>query len=106
MVPQETEQVPAAGSSMMVKHPSWPRTKACRAALASRMNPVIAPEALMPLGKVPRPGAVPAPGASNVVMVVVFSPAFAKKPSPNVHRTRQSADLNILINVFDNLFFI
>src|SRR5260370_29617020 len=91
MVPQDVEQVPAPGSSKMVKVPSGARRKPCRAALTSRVNPVIAPEGLMPLGKVPWLAAVPAPGASNVVMVVFVPPAFTERPSPNVHRTRQSA---------------
>jgi hypothetical protein len=83
------------------------------------MNPVIAPEGLMPLGKVPWPAAVPAPGASNVVMVVlVVGPAFTERPSPNVQRTRQSTldergraldaqtKLEILVRVLDRIFFM
>jgi len=75
----------------MVKVPSGARRYPCRAELASRMNPVIAPESFMPLAKVPWPAAVPAPGASNVVMIVFVPPAFTERPSPNVQRTRQSA---------------
>src|SRR5580704_2519045 len=102
----------------MVKCPSQVRRKACRALLASRMNPVIAPELLMPLGNVPKPGCVPAPGASNVVMHVFFSPAFTESPSPNVQSTSQSAigrhgqtldaqsDFKILVRVLRRVFFM
>jgi hypothetical protein len=81
------------------------------------MNPVIAPEGLMPLGKVPWPAAVPAPGASNVVMFVI-EPAFTESLSPNVQRTRQSTidrrgrtldaqtKLEILVRVLDRIFFM
>src|SRR5436190_1289801 len=79
MVPQDVEQMPAAGSSKVVKVPSGARRNPCRATLASRVNPVIAPEVLMPLGKVPWLAAVPAPGASNLMMVVSVPPAFTER---------------------------
>src|SRR5216684_2573094 len=91
MAPQDVEQVPAPGSSKMVKVPSGARRNPCRAALVSRMNPAIAPEVLMPLAKVPWPARVPAPGASNLVTVVLVPAAFTEGPSPNVQRTRQNA---------------
>src|SRR4029077_2743274 len=91
MFPQDAEQVPAFGSSKLVKVPAGARRKPCRALLASRMYPAIAPERLIAKAMVPWPAAVPAPGASNVVMVVVVPPAFTEWPSPNVQRTRQSA---------------
>src|SRR5262249_10212681 len=91
MVPQDVEQMPAFGSSKMVKVPSGARRKPCRALLASRVNPVIAPARLMAKATVPWLAAVPAPGASNLVMVVFVPAAFTERPSPNVQRTRQSA---------------
>src|SRR5207237_9617595 len=91
MVPHDIEQVPAAGSSKMVKVPSGARRNPCRAALASRMNPVTAPEVFMPLAKVPWPAAVPAPGASNlVIVVVVVPPASAERHNPHVHMTQHN----------------
>jgi hypothetical protein len=67
---------------------------------------------------VPWPAAVPAPGASNVVIVVLVSPAFTESFSPKVQRTRQSAigrrgqtldaqiDFKILVVLFERVFFI
>src|SRR5260370_41108018 len=119
MAPQDVEQVPAPGSSKMVRVPSGARRNPCRAALVSRMNPAVAPEVLMPLAKVPWVAAVPAPGASNVVLVVVFvPPAFTERPSPNVQRTKQSAigrrgkrfdgekDLKIFVGLLGRGFFL
>src|SRR5436305_14800370 len=91
MFPQDAEQLPAFGSSKMVKVPSGARRKPCRALLASRVNPAIAPERVMAKAMVPWPAAVPAPGASDVVMVVVVPLAFTERPSPNIQRTRHSA---------------
>src|SRR5260370_36838995 len=89
MFSQDAEQLAAFGSSKMVKVPSGARRKPCRALLAYRVNPAIAPERLMAKAMVPWPTAVPAPGASNVVMVVVVPLPFTEWPSPHLPRTRQ-----------------
>jgi hypothetical protein len=53
---------------MMVMVPPGVRWKPCRTQFVSRSNPVIAPDGLMLKAMVPWFAAVPAPGASNVVM--------------------------------------
>ena len=104
--------MPAPGASMILKLPSGERRKPCRAEFASRVNPVIAPAGLMPKATVPWPGPLPALGASNVVMVVLHSPAFAKNPDPNVQRmTMERSQLLLLDKVvfivcFCKLLFI
>src|SRR5436309_15781043 len=87
MFPQDAEQLPAFGSSKIVKVPSGARRKPCRALFASRVNPAIAPERLMAKAKVPWPAAVPAPGASTVVVVVVGPLAFTERHSHDMQRT-------------------